>query len=80
MFCVQLYFYCLIFVSHVLFLIILFLITHYLMTGRNYDWNGKRKLTWNKEMAEAYDNRAKCFVDQYFNYEVTENVKVGIAS
>lgn len=55
------------------------MITHKLITGRNYDWNGKRKLTWNKEMAEAYDNRAKCFVDQYFNYEVTENVKVEIA-
>ncbi|KAF5283683.1 hypothetical protein FQA39_LY17258 [Lamprigera yunnana] len=40
--------------------------------GKNYDKNGKRKNWWSKGSLEAFNEKAKCIVDQYQKYRVPE--------
>src|SRR3546814_15585626 len=44
--------------------------------GRQYDANGNLKDWWTPADAKALEKRASCFVDQYAQYTVTDDIKI----
>ncbi|KAK1985049.1 peptidase family M13 [Colletotrichum cereale] len=40
-------------------------------SGRHYAANGSLVNWWDDKSVQAFDNRTKCFVDQYYNFTVT---------
>lgn len=46
------------------------LITFNNLTGREYDEHGNLHQWWNNRTIEIFNNRTKCFVDQYSKYQL----------
>ena len=44
--------------------------------GRQYDKNGNTAQWWTEKTLEKYQERTKCFIDQYSNYTVLNGIKV----